>query len=80
MDTQPQDSWWVGPQPPEGLVQGLASVPAWQFAKILLPLTVVFLITFVLEYRAEVGADHTRLLTHEASVVQDSVSRVEGGL
>ncbi len=65
---------------PEGLLQGLASVPALQFAKILGPLTVVFLLGFFLEHRAEVGADRARLLTHETAVIQDGVRRVESGL
>ncbi len=80
MEAGQQDSWWVGTRPSEGLLQGLASVPASQFAKILLPLTAVFLLGFFLEHRAQVGADRARLLTHETAVIQDGVRRVERGL
>ena len=80
MDKQQQDSWWMAAQPSGGLLQGVASVPTVQLAKILLPLTAVFLLAFVLEYRAEVGADRARLLTQETSVIQSGVRRVERGL
>ncbi len=80
MGAQQQDSWWMGTQRPDGLLQGLASVPVPLYLKILLPLTAVFLLGFLLEYRAEAGADRARLLTHETSVIQNSVRRVERGL
>jgi len=80
MDAQQQDSWWMGMRPSGGLLQGLASVPVPQFLKILVPLTAVFLLAFILEYRAEVGAERARLLTHETSVIQNAVRRVERGL
>ncbi|MBW2395686.1 MAG: PAS domain S-box protein [Deltaproteobacteria bacterium] len=51
-----------------------------QFLTILLPLTLVFLLAFFLEYRAEVGAERARLVTQEASAIQDGVRRVERGL
>jgi len=80
MDKRQQDLWWVGTQQPEGLLQGLASVPASLYVKTLLPLTVAFLLGFFLEYRAEVGAERARLLTHETAVVQEGVRRMERGL
>ncbi len=80
MGAQQQDSWWMATQRPDGLLRGLASVPVPLYLKILLPLTAVFLLGFLLEYRAEVGADRARLLTHETSVIQNSVRRVERGL
>jgi len=82
MDKRQQDLWWVGigTQPSGGLLQGLASVPASLYVKTLLPLTIVFLLGFFLEYRAEVGADRARLLTHETAVIHDAARRVERGL
>lgn len=80
MDKRQQDLWWVGTQLPEGLLQGLASVPASLYLKTLLPLTVAFLLGFFLEYRAEVGAERARLLTRETAVIEEGVRRVERGL
>ena len=80
MNAQQQGSWWMETQPSGGLLQGLASVPVPQFLKILLPLAAVFLLAFILEYRAQVGTARARLLTHETSVIQDGVRRVERGL
>jgi PAS domain S-box-containing protein len=80
MSAQQQASWWMGEQSSGGLLQGLASVPVTQFLKYLVPLTVVFLLAFFLEFRAEVGADRARLLTQETSVIENSVRRVERGL
>ena len=80
MGAQQQDSWWMGTQSSDGLLQDLASVPMPQFLKILLPLTVVVALAFFLEYRAEVGAERARLLAHETSVIQEGVRRVERGL
>lgn len=48
-----------------------------QFLKVVLPLTAVFLLAFVLEYRAEVRAERARLLAQETSVIERSVRRVE---
>ncbi len=80
MDARQQQSWREGEQQSEGLFQGLANVPIWQFAKILLPLTIAFLIFIFLEYRAQVGMGHARLLTHEAAVIQEGARGVESGL
>lgn len=77
MATQQQDSWWMETQGSGGLLQGLASVPVPQYLKIVVPLTVVFLLAFLLEYRAELGTARARLLTHETSVIHDAVRRVE---
>ena len=77
MDTQQQDSWSMAVQPPGGLLQGLTSVSILQFLGVVLPLTIVFLLAFALEYRAQVGADRARLLSQETSVVQRGVRRVE---
>ncbi len=77
MATQQQDSWWMETQGSGGLLQGLASVPVPQYLKIVVPLTVVFLLAFLLEYRAELGTARARLLTRETSVIHDAVRRVE---
>ncbi len=48
-----------------------------QFLRVVLPLAIVFLFGFLLEYRAEVGADRTRFLTLETSLIQRGVRQVE---
>ncbi len=80
MGAQQQDLWSIEANRPSSLLQGLAGVPALLYAKILLPLTAVFLLAFLLEYRAEVGTERARLLAHETSAIQESVRRVERGL
>jgi len=80
MGAQQQATSWIGAQSSGSLLQGLASVPVALFLKFLVPLTIVFLLAFFLEFRAEVGADRARLLTQETSVIQNSVHRVERGL
>ena len=77
MDAQQQDPGAWGAQPPGGLLRAFAGVPMSQFLKVAVPLTVVFLLAFALEYRAEVGADRARLLTQETSAIQRGVRRAE---
>ena len=77
MDAKQQDWWAIGEQPARGLRRGFVSVPMPLFLRVVVPLTVVFLLAFVLEYRAQVGAEETRLLTQETSVIQRGVHRVE---
>jgi PAS domain S-box-containing protein len=48
-----------------------------QFLKIVLPLLAVFLLGFVLEFRAEVRSDRERLLGQETSVIQRGVRQVQ---
>ncbi len=67
----------VGVQPSGGLLQELADVSVSRYLKILLPLTLAFLIVFYLEYQAEVGAERARLLTQETSLIQNGVLLVE---
>jgi PAS domain S-box-containing protein len=76
MDAQRQHPWSMEARTSGGLLRGLASVSMPQFLKVVLPLTVVFLIAFVLEYRAQVGADRVQLLTQETSVIERGVRRV----
>ena len=47
------------------------------FLRVMLPLAFVFLFGFILEYRAEVGADRTRFLTQETSVIQYGVRQIQ---
>jgi PAS domain S-box-containing protein len=47
------------------------------FLSVVLPLTAVFLLAFVLEYRAEVRAGRARLLAQETAVIQRGVRWVE---
>jgi len=77
MGAQPQDSWLLDAQPTVGLRHGFASVSMRLFLSVVLPLTAVFVLAFVLEYRAEVRAERARLLTQEAAVIQRGVRWVE---
>jgi len=77
MGAQPQDSWLLDAQPTVGLWHGFASVSMRLFLSVVLPLTAVFLLAFVLEYRAEVRAERARLLAQEAAVIQRGVRWVE---
>jgi len=77
MKEQRQDSWWMGVQPPGGLLRGFASLSMPLFLKVMLPLTAVFLLGFALEYRAQVRAERDRLLAQETAGIERSVRRVE---
>jgi PAS domain S-box-containing protein len=77
MGAQPQDSWLMEAQPTVGLRHGFASVSMRLFLSVVLPLTLVFVFAFVLEYRAEVRAERARLLAQEAAVIQRGVRWVE---
>jgi len=48
-----------------------------RFLRVMLPLAFVFLFGFILEYRAEVGADRARFLTQETSVIQHGLRQIE---
>lgn len=65
------------PRPSGGLLQNLKNVSMPQFLRVVLPLAVVFLFGFLLEYRAEVGADRARFLTLETSLIQRGLRQVE---
>lgn len=75
-----QDSRWVSQQPSGGLLKSLAYVPKWKFVKMLVPLTIAFLIAFLLVYRADFARERERLLSRERSVIQSGVRRAEQGL
>jgi PAS domain S-box-containing protein len=75
MDAQQHDPWSIGARPRGGLLHDLSRVSMPRFLGVMLPLSVLFAIGCVLEYRAEVGADRARFLTQEASVVQRGVLR-----
>jgi len=77
MGVQSQDSWLLDAQPTVGLRHGFASVSMRLFLSVVLPLTAVFVLAFVLEYRAEVRAERARLLTQETAVIQRGVRWVE---
>ena len=70
MGAQPQDSWLLEAQPKIGLLRGFASVSMRLVLLVMLPLSVVFLFAFILEYRAEVRAERSRLVAQEAAVIQ----------
>jgi PAS domain S-box-containing protein len=48
-----------------------------RFLGVMLPLSVLFVLGFVFEYRALLGADRARFLTQETSVVQRGVRRAQ---
>jgi hypothetical protein len=73
MGAQPQDSWLLDAQPTVGLRHGFASVSIRLFLSVVLPLTAVFVLAFVLEYRAEVRAERARLLDQETGVIPRGV-------
>lgn len=77
MGAQPQDSWMLEAQPTVGLRHGFASVSMRLFLSVVLPLTAVFVLAFVLEYRAEVRAERARLLVQETAVIQRGIRWVE---
>jgi len=76
-DANAQGSWMMGPGLSEGLFQSLKTVSMPQFLRFVLPLAIVFLFGFLLEYRAEVGADRARFLTLESSLIERGVRQVE---
>jgi PAS domain S-box-containing protein len=77
MGAQPQDPWLLGAQPTVGLLHGFASVSMRLFLSVVLPLTAVFVLAFVLEYRAEVREERARFLTQETAVIERGVRWVE---
>jgi PAS domain S-box-containing protein len=48
-----------------------------QFLTVVLPLTVVFVLGFLLEFRAQMGAAEARFFTHERSIIERAVSQVQ---
>jgi PAS domain S-box-containing protein len=77
MGAQPQDSWLLEAQPNIGWLHGFASVSMRLVLSVVLPLSIVFLFIFVLEYRAEVRAERERLVAQETAVIQRGVRWVE---
>lgn len=77
MGAQSQDSWSLGEKPSGGLLHGFSSVSMPLFLMVALPLSIVFLFAFILEYRAEVRAGRERLLAGEAAVIERGVRSVE---
>jgi PAS domain S-box-containing protein len=77
MDAQQHDPWSIGARPPGGLLHGLSRVSMPRFLGVMLPLSVLFVLGFVFEYRALLGADRARFLTQETSVVQRGVHRAQ---
>jgi PAS domain S-box-containing protein len=77
MGAQPQDSWLLDAQPKIGLLRGFASVSMRLVLLVMLPLSVVFLFAFILEYRAEVRAERARLVAQEVAVIQRGIRWVE---
>jgi len=77
MGAQLQDSWLLDGQPSVGLRRGFASVSMRLFLAVILPLTAVFVLAFVLEYRAEVRSERARLFTQESAVIERGVRWIE---
>ncbi|MBW2272751.1 MAG: PAS domain S-box protein [Deltaproteobacteria bacterium] len=75
--TQEQDWWSADDQPSGGLLQDLTKVSVPRYLAVVVPLTVVFLLGFLLEYRAEVGAERARFLTQESSIIERAVRRIQ---
>jgi len=77
MDAQPNDSWLLDAQSKIGLLRGFASVSMRTVLAVVLPLSIVFLFAFILEYRAEVRTERTRLVAEEAAAIQRGIRWVE---
>ncbi len=77
VDTHSESSWSMGPRPSGRLLQSLGNVSMPQFLRVVLPLAIVFLFGFLLEYRAELGADRARFLALESSLIQRGVRQIE---
>jgi PAS domain S-box-containing protein len=77
MDAQRHDPWSIDVRPAGGLRHDLARVSMPRFLGVMLPLSVLFALGFVFEYRAAVGADRARFLTRETSVIQRGVRRAQ---
>jgi PAS domain S-box-containing protein len=77
MGVQGQEPWLLGARPRGGLRDGLARVSMPQFLRVVLPLSAVFLLAFVLEYRSEAEAEQARLLTQETFVIERGVRWVQ---
>jgi PAS domain S-box-containing protein len=73
-----QHDWWSADEPvSKGLLQDLTKVSVPRYLAIVAPLTLVFMLGFLLEYRAEVGAEQARFLTQETSIIQRAVRRIQ---
>lgn len=79
MGTRRSESWLERRRSPDGFLHGLAIVPFWDYVKILVPLTIVLLLAFSYEYRANVGTEREKFLATEAAVIQAGIRRVEHG-
>jgi PAS domain S-box-containing protein len=70
--------WWSTDEPPSGgWLQDLAKVSVPRYLAVVAPLTLVFMLGFLLEYRAQVGAEQARFLTQETSIIQRAVRRIQ---
>ena len=61
----------------DALLRGFTRIPTNRVLKVLLPVTVVFVLVFWVEYRRQVETDQTQLLAHEAAAIQVGVRGIE---
>jgi PAS domain S-box-containing protein len=59
------------------LFRGFTAVPAKRVLKVLVPLTVVFVLAFWVEYRRQVESDETQLLAREAAAIRAAAGDIE---
>jgi PAS domain S-box-containing protein len=61
----------------DALLQGFTRIPTKRVLKVLLPVTVVFVLVFWAEYRRQVETEQTQLLALEAAAIQVGVRGIE---
>jgi PAS domain S-box-containing protein len=75
MATRRQGLGWLGIR--DALLRGFTRIPTNRVLKVLLPVTVVFVLVFWVEYRRQVETDQTQLFAREAAAIQVGVRGIE---
>jgi PAS domain S-box-containing protein len=75
-----RESRWAALEPPGSFFSSLKNIPIRQYAAILLPLTVVFVVGFLVVCCAEIDDEQGRIIASASRDVQNGVERSDRGL
>jgi PAS domain S-box-containing protein len=77
---QRESSRWAVLEPPGGFFSSLKYIPIRQYVAILLPLTILFVVGFLVVYWAEIDDEQDRIMATASWAVQGGVERSVRGL
>jgi PAS domain S-box-containing protein len=75
-----RESRWSALEPPGGLFSSLKNIPIRQYVAILLPLTILFVVGFLVVCWAEIDDEQDRIIASATRAVQNGVERSDRGL